>query len=137
MCMLIFAYMRTSILTDAMKTAMEKKVLLADVTAETCQSYTLIAEYGARPLAAERFAAVGEELSEANLDLEITEGNNKQFPEWLSPVFTGAYVAFAANSVYQGDLKVGVFLATTRVFKELAEAFGHMYDVIIKISAVF
>jgi len=135
--MLIFAHTRTRLLSGAMQTAMEKKSLLAEVTQETCEKYTLIAEYGQRPVAAERFAAIGEELSEAGLDLEIVTTNNKQFPEWLGPCFTGAYVAFAANSVYQGDLRVGVFLATTRVFKELAEAFGHMYEVIISISSAF
>jgi len=135
--MLLFMSRRTTPLTKATERTTEKLADLATVTEETCAKYILIAEYGQRPQAAERFAAIGEEVSEAGLNLEIIKINNEQFPEWLGPVFTGAYIAFAANSVYQGDLKVGVFLATTRVFKELAEAFGHLYNIMIKISAVF
>jgi len=135
--MLMFMYKRTTPLTKATERTTDKLALLATVTEETCAKYILIAEYGQRPHAAERFETIGEEVSEAGLDLEIVKTNNEQFPEWLGPVFTGAYIAFAANSVYKGDLKVGVFLATTRVFKELAEAFGHLYNIMVKIAAVF
>merc|ERR1719191_1896717 len=117
--------------------AHDKLAELAEMVEETCSKYSLIAEYGQRPLAAERFAEVTEEVSEAGLDVEIVKTNNEQFPEWLGPVFTGAYIAFAANSVFMGQLQVGVFLATTRVFKELAEAFASLYEIMIDISSAF
>jgi len=135
--MLIFISLRSKVLSEVNEEFAGKSADVVQFVQECCQHYRLIADYMLRPTMCDRFSQKCEQRIEIGLDLEKVQCNNEQFPKWLGAIFVGVYIAYAASSVLNGSLSVGTFLATIKVFQELAEKFEEGYSVLGKVNNAF
>jgi len=135
--MLTFVYFRSTGLVALVEVVALKTAEVIGLVNEATTKYGLIADYQQRPQFCELFEERSKELSEGRLPMERMIVNNNYAPKWLGPVFTGVYIAMNAQKVLanESDLPLGVFLATVRVFAELAENFEGAYEELIEISS--
>lgn len=135
--MILFAMMRSRLLTGAVEEAAEKMANMVEIVQEACMKYRLIADYMQRPQMCDLFHEKVEELSEAQIPVEQIKVNNDAFPKWLGALFIGVYIATASESVLNGAASLGTFLATIRIYTELSHQFAEGYKEFIKVlSAV-
>lgn len=132
--MALFVMLRTEVMIKAVEKAAETTADVYEVVQEACQKYTLLAEYARRPHMCDRFHHAAEKRNNALVPAECVKLNNSYFPKWLGPVFIGVYVAYSAGPVLDGNVSLGAFLATVRIFKELSEQFSEMYVELLKIA---
>uniref|UniRef100_A0A7S2KED4 ABC transporter domain-containing protein n=1 Tax=Zooxanthella nutricula TaxID=1333877 RepID=A0A7S2KED4_9DINO len=132
--MVVFGWARSDRLSKASEYAGPLKKVLIDLTCETCAKYRLIADYSQRAQMNELFSQRASELRRSLIPEKEVELNNNYFPMWLSPLFTGGYIAFAARMVLTGELSLGVFLATLSVFNEVCGDFSGLYRHIMDIN---
>lgn len=134
--MLTFAFFRSGYMIAITEHVAERTAEVISVVNEATLKYSLIADYQQRPQFCELFQERSKELSEARLPMDKMKVNSNYAPKWLGPVFTGIYIAMYAQEVLspEGKLPLGVFLATVRVFGELAENFEGAYEELMEIT---
>eukprot|EP00928_Gymnodinium_smaydae_P029802 TRINITY_DN22345_c0_g1_i1.p1 TRINITY_DN22345_c0_g1~~TRINITY_DN22345_c0_g1_i1.p1 ORF type:complete len:923 (+),score=178.65 TRINITY_DN22345_c0_g1_i1:62-2770(+) len=133
--MAFFVVARTKTLVDACEVVAHRTAKVVEVVQESCQKYTMIAEYLQRPAMCTVFNHASSMLTEAATSAEEVKVNNNYFPKWLGPTFIGIYIALYAGPVLDGTAGLGPFLATIRVFKELSEEFLEMYLQLMTIAS--
>eukprot|EP00929_Paragymnodinium_shiwhaense_P100186 TRINITY_DN6232_c0_g1_i1.p1 TRINITY_DN6232_c0_g1~~TRINITY_DN6232_c0_g1_i1.p1 ORF type:complete len:1010 (+),score=275.61 TRINITY_DN6232_c0_g1_i1:74-3103(+) len=132
--MVIFVGVRSKPLTEASKEAAHQMSHVIELVSEASTKYRLIADYAQRPHFCEIFEEHAEEECEAGLVAETMEMHNQNFAKWLGPLFIGSFIAFQAYAVLIGDLSLGTFLATVRIFNELSEQFSEAYEQLMTVS---
>ncbi|CAE7242184.1 Abcb7 [Symbiodinium necroappetens] len=100
---------------------------------EVCQRYRLVADYFQRPQMNDEFEKTSGELREGIVPDNMRDSNDEMFPKWLGPVFMAIYIALEANSVVEGRLSLGTFLATVGIMSEISDQFGEIYGIILEL----
>merc|ERR1719482_1358260 len=95
---------------------------------DSCSKYELISSFHQRPQINALFWGKVNELNESALPIELMELHSTYIPDWLATILVGGYIALMSPSVFSGDLSLGKFLATTRIFKEVGETFNEGYE---------
>jgi len=115
--------LRTQMYLDLVEKVRKTQEHVGSLVHEMCGQYQLIADYFQRPQMNEHFCHVVEHMNEAMLPMEFMEVNSGYVPRWLSAILYSAYLSVAAMDVLSGDLSLGFFIATLKVFKEMGENF--------------
>jgi ABC-type uncharacterized transport system fused permease/ATPase subunit len=95
---------------------------------ESCVKFELISSYAQRPQVNDTFQSKIYELNEALLPGELLELHSKYVPDWVAVVLVGGYIAVYTPYVLNGDISLGTFLATIKIFKEVGEEFNEGYE---------
>jgi ABC-type multidrug transport system fused ATPase/permease subunit len=95
---------------------------------EACDKLSMIAAFNQREKINDIFGERVEALAEAMEPHEAFELHSKYVPSWVSTILVSAYTAWAATDVLSGQLSLGRFLATIRIFKEVGESFNELYE---------
>lgn len=134
--MIPFGVIRLSMLLKARAAWVGKNGALGNFVHETCRLCTLIAEYMQRPQMNDLFAQKSLEAKDACLPGDQIQKNNELFTRWLAPIFIGAYIIMFAPVVIEGDLSLGVFLATIGIIKAVAADFSCLFGATMGILCV-
>merc|ERR1719506_3642744 len=104
----------------------EEAKVVQSVT-EACDKLSMIAAFNQRERINDIFGERVEALAEAIEPHEAFELHSKYVPNWVATILISGYTAYAAALVLSGDLSLGRFLATIRIFKEVGESFNELY----------
>lgn len=133
--MVILVYVRSGVLRIALKRVNEARVQEATIISETCQKYSLIADYQQRPLMIDVFTASAEEFDEADVKANSIAVNSACFGRILGPLFICTHIALHTHNVLSGEMSLGSFLTTITVFKEFSELYSEAYATFLRISS--
>lgn len=97
----------------------ERNVKITAVVNEVCSNYRLIADYAQRPHVCELFTKSVQALNAAGMPLNVMQKNSAYFPSWLATLFTCAFMIYSSQTVLDGDMSLGNFLATVKIYAEI------------------
>jgi len=106
----------------------EKESNAATMVQTTSEAFRVVADYYQRPRVCDQFHVKAKDISASKSPLLLEEMNSVYFPKWLSVIFLAGYIVLFAQDVLSGDLKVGRFIAMTRVISELGTEFKECYE---------
>jgi len=117
--LIMFAPKLVKRLEDLAKSIVE----MTDHIQHTCMNYSLISEYKLRPVACDMFKQVDEKVKHRKMLMEISKLHLHRWTEILGPLFIAWHVAATSHDVIDGNISLGMFLASIRMYKELSEIF--------------
>merc|ERR1712178_172611 len=134
--MLIFGFLRNSVLSDAYELPNELGARVLAFVADLAKNYRLIANYHNRPKINDMFAHKAHIWRASLLNPYSVRVNNHFFTQWLGPVFIGVYIISHAPYILSGELGHGTFVAMLSVFSEISEDFSEGYMDFLKITSM-
>lgn len=113
--MVLFGIIRGDAMSKVTRISGAVREQVVAFVSESCDKYSLIAEYSRRPVMSEIFEKKANLARLSVIPEQQVALNNNYFPQWLGPTFIGAYIALFAESVLDGSTSMGVFLAIISV----------------------
>lgn len=133
--MLSIAVYRFKHLEEACTVVGDKEVELIALTDETCSRYRIVADYWKRPQMNDLLRKKVRALTKAMKDERLVRAHNSNVPSWVGAIFIGLYIATRAETVIDGGVSVGTFLATMRILNHISEDFSEMYALTMQFSS--
>eukprot|EP00746_Dinoflagellata_sp_MGD_P076970 gnl/MRDRNA2_/MRDRNA2_30933_c0_seq2.p1 gnl/MRDRNA2_/MRDRNA2_30933_c0~~gnl/MRDRNA2_/MRDRNA2_30933_c0_seq2.p1 ORF type:complete len:948 (+),score=154.35 gnl/MRDRNA2_/MRDRNA2_30933_c0_seq2:134-2977(+) len=106
--------------------------ILASVL-EICNKYRLISDYHQRPRADRIVSKAVNKLDKAGIPLAMVKLHTAGLPAWLSTALVALFIAFESKAVLDGDLPLGTFLATIKVYQEIGEQFAEGFECLMEL----
>lgn len=135
--MIVWGLIRTNVFLDASKATGDTEGPFVGFINEMLSKLPLIADYQQRPQINERFASKAEEFRKVKIPETMVSHNNMFVPKLLGPALVALYTAIGASLVLQGQLNLGVYLATISVFGDICDAFSEMFGLVMDCISTF
>lgn len=100
---------------------------------ETCFRYSLIADYRRRGAQNDRYAAKIKDLRAKKSGMRMAQMNTVYMPEWIEKALVGGFMVIMSDSVFDGELPLGTYLAIIGIFHEISHEFKETYVEILEI----
>lgn len=113
----------------------KRQAYVAQVAQDTSGQMQFISDFKIRPLFESRLEQEIESLNMASIPMTTSSVINNYFPSWLSNLLTAGYLFYGGQSVMQGDVQVGTFLATVNIFKDINSTFQDIFDASLEVSS--
>eukprot|EP00929_Paragymnodinium_shiwhaense_P018908 TRINITY_DN13062_c0_g1_i1.p1 TRINITY_DN13062_c0_g1~~TRINITY_DN13062_c0_g1_i1.p1 ORF type:complete len:821 (-),score=177.13 TRINITY_DN13062_c0_g1_i1:56-2518(-) len=106
---------------------------------DAIQQYRLIADYYMRPMVVTKYEKKIEDFHQQEMHARARRENNLKLSPWLTVLLVGAYMIVGSSIVNTvgGWLRLGVFLATINIFKEIGVEIQEVYAELMEIQRSF
>ncbi|CAE7187207.1 cysA, partial [Symbiodinium necroappetens] len=132
--MVLFGIIRGDAMSKVTRISGAVREQVVAFVSESCDKYSLIAEYSRRPVMSEIFEKKANLARLSVIPEQQVALNNNYFPQWLGPTFIGAYIALFAESVLDGSTSMGVFLAIISVISDMTNDFEGIFIELMSIN---
>eukprot|EP00437_Effrenium_voratum_P000374 CAMPEP_0181418798 /NCGR_PEP_ID=MMETSP1110-20121109/11745_1 /TAXON_ID=174948 /ORGANISM="Symbiodinium sp., Strain CCMP421" /LENGTH=822 /DNA_ID=CAMNT_0023541797 /DNA_START=38 /DNA_END=2503 /DNA_ORIENTATION=+ len=132
--MILFGLLRGDAMSKVTRVSSTVQEAVVAFVSESCDKYSLIAEYSRRPVMSDIFEKKANLARLSVIPEQQVALNNNYFPQWLGPTFIGAYIALFAESVLEGTTSMGVFLAIISVISDMTNDFEGIFIELMSIN---
>jgi len=110
----------------------EEKAVMA-VVENTASCYQLVQDYGRQIHSVDVFTSTVQHLTKKKNIQELALLNSRYFFTWIATLSAGAYIVTSSESLLEGTLSLGTFLAMLRIIFELGEEFKEVFNEVIEV----
>jgi ABC-type multidrug transport system fused ATPase/permease subunit len=135
--MILWGYKRTNAYIRASSEKGDTESAVCAFVNEAMNKIPVIADYNQRPQINELFAGKSEDLRQMQMPENFVIKNNMFFPHLLGPALVALYTAVGGSMVLEGEMNLGVYLATISVFGEICSAFADFFHQVMNIIGTF
>jgi ABC-type multidrug transport system fused ATPase/permease subunit len=131
--MLLWGCCRTRVFFQASEEVGEKELSCISLVNETLAKLSLVADYQQRPQMNDIFADRAEQFRTAQVREHHVTLTNKFIPKFLGPALVALYTVLSARLVLTGKLRLGIFLATVKIFGSICGAFSECFGLVMEV----
>lgn len=131
--MLFYACLRTKTRIELGEKVAARCEEILDNVMETCSNYRLISDYHQRPLADRILTKAVYAFRDAKVPLNKVKMQTELFPTWLATILVFLFIAFESQAVLAGELSLGTFLATIKIYQEIGEQFTEGFSCVMEL----
>lgn len=137
LAMLLFLAMRYHKTTGCLNAWKESENRMVDQVTETGNNFRMIADYSRRPNFVDRNTKAISEFGAARRSAVLVLVNNTYFMKWVTLVLVSAFTLIGGRMVIEGEMSLGIFLTTIKIFEQVGNAWGKIYADILVLQNVF